>query len=167
MPWPSVELALRHELAHVRSLDVLFKVALICATCLFWFNPLVWAMYIYANRDLELCRDEQALRGCSRAQRASYASMLVDAWARHKNIPGVAGFATLAIERRVASIVRDTTSRMLIAAACMLLAFSPLGSLAVASTVIPVHADRPVALRIDNGIYSFELPSCWCRARLA
>lgn len=161
MPWPVVELALRHELAHVRSFDVLFKAALGCAACLFWFNPLVWAMYACANRDIELCRDEQTLRGCSRRERAGYASMLVDAWAHRTNVPGVAGFAMLAIERRVASIVRNKAPRALVAAACLLFAVTPLGTLAIASAVAPVRAGCPVTLRVDNGIYAFELPSRW------
>ena len=163
-PWSEVEMALRHELAHVRMFDVLFKAALACVASLYWFNPLVWAMYVCANRDLELCCDERVLRRLSCKERAQYASMLVDACARRVSVPATAGFAAHAVERRVAAVLRGSVPRVAAVAASLALAISFLGSFAVASTVAPVASalpGRPVSLKVDNGFYSFALPQCW------
>ena len=53
---------LAHELAHVRRRDCLRKLLLIACLCLYWWNPLVWAMVRLANRDMELACDEAVLR---------------------------------------------------------------------------------------------------------
>jgi beta-lactamase regulating signal transducer with metallopeptidase domain len=49
---------LTHEFTHIRRFDTLTKLALAAAVCVHWFNPLVWVMYILANRDNELSCDE-------------------------------------------------------------------------------------------------------------
>ena len=51
-----------HELAHIKRLDALFKTIIALCTAVHWFNPLVWAMFVLANRDIELACDETALR---------------------------------------------------------------------------------------------------------
>lgn len=53
---------LTHEYVHIRRFDCVSKLLLSAALCLHWFNPLVWVMYILANRDLELSCDEMVLR---------------------------------------------------------------------------------------------------------
>ena len=159
--WREVELALEHELTHVRSFDVLYKAALVCSVCLYWFNPLVWAMHIYANRDLEVCRDEQALKGCSRSERVQYATLLMNSCVQRVPMPAVSGFALSAVECRVASIVRNRVPGTVVAVACMLAIGAPLGSLAVASTIAPVSVGHPVMMTVDNGIYAFEVPQRW------
>ena len=55
-------LVLAHEMAHVRRFDALTKWLLAAVLCLHWFNPLVWAMYVLAGRDLELACDEAVVR---------------------------------------------------------------------------------------------------------
>ena len=73
----ALDCVLRHELAHVRRFDALFKAALAVTACLHWFNPLVWVMLALANRDLELACDEQALRAAARERRRAYACALL------------------------------------------------------------------------------------------
>ena len=73
----ALDCVLRHELAHVRRFDALFKAALAVTACLHWFNPLVWVMLALANRDLELACDEQALRAAARERRRAYARALL------------------------------------------------------------------------------------------
>lgn len=68
---------LAHELSHIRRFDALTKWILAAVLCIHWFNPLVWAMYILANRDLELSCDEAVLRQYGHNSRSSYALALV------------------------------------------------------------------------------------------
>ncbi len=57
-------------MAHVRRFDALTKWLLAAVLCLHWFNPLVWAMYVLAGRDLELACDEAVVRQYGRGARA-------------------------------------------------------------------------------------------------
>ena len=54
----SLAYVLAHEYVHIRRFDSIRKLVLIVVLCVHWFNPLVWVMYILANRDIELSCDE-------------------------------------------------------------------------------------------------------------
>lgn len=68
---------LRHEQAHICRGDPIWKALAFLALCLHWFNPLVWAAFFLAERDMEMACDERAAKGLSREQRADYASLLL------------------------------------------------------------------------------------------
>ena len=68
---------LEHEFVHIQRFDVLSKLLLIAAVCVHWFNPLVWVMYVLANRDLELSCGETVLRRFGGDIRAAYARVLI------------------------------------------------------------------------------------------
>ncbi len=53
---------LRHELIHFKRNDILYKLVLIIANALNWFNPLVYAMVGAANKDIELACDEEVVK---------------------------------------------------------------------------------------------------------
>ena len=44
---------LTHEYVHIRRFDMASKMMFAAVLCVHWFNPLVWVMYILANRDME------------------------------------------------------------------------------------------------------------------
>ena len=67
---------LEHEFVHIRRFDALLKLALIAAVCVHWFSPLVWVLYVLANRDVELACDETVVRRFGGA-RAAYAGALI------------------------------------------------------------------------------------------
>ena len=68
---------LEHEFVHIRRLDGATKFVLIVGLCIHWFNPLVWAMYVLANRDLELSCDETVVRRFGEDSRACYTRTLI------------------------------------------------------------------------------------------
>ena len=70
---------LTHEYVHIRRGDLLWKLLLAAALCLHWCNPLVWAMYLCANRDLELACDEMVVRILGLDSRKGYAYALLSA----------------------------------------------------------------------------------------
>ncbi len=53
---------LAHEYVHIRRFDAVFKLLLTAAVCVHWFNPLVWAMYVIANKDIEISCDEAVIK---------------------------------------------------------------------------------------------------------
>ncbi len=120
-----------HENAHIRRGDIPVKWLLAAALTVHWFNPLVWCMYILANRDLEFACDEAVLRvlGSDTAARAQYASVLLDLADRHMFMPTAAGMAgkpfagksrNAAKERILRMIQPKKTSRTLLILAAVL-----------------------------------------------
>jgi len=68
---------LTHEFIHIKRLDALWKWLLAAGLCIHWFNPLVWIMYVLANRDIELSCDEAVVRAFGANQKSAYALTLV------------------------------------------------------------------------------------------
>ncbi len=69
---------LTHEYIHIRRFDNAAKLLFTAALCLHWWNPLVWVLYVLANRDMELSCDAAVVRILGTASRASYALALID-----------------------------------------------------------------------------------------
>ena len=107
-------LVLEHEFVHVARFDIIYKALLAAAACLFWFNPLVWALYVCANHDIELACDETVARRLNGHGRSLYAHALLDMVERRQNLtarsgllagdPLAAGFSRSAVEKRVAAL---------------------------------------------------------------
>ncbi|MBQ1685668.1 MAG: M56 family metallopeptidase, partial [Clostridia bacterium] len=79
------EYALRHERAHVRRLDNLWRMIAFVTAALHWFNPFFWVLLRVFLSDLELACDETALRGLDGEQRRAYALALVES-SRSKDV---------------------------------------------------------------------------------
>ncbi len=110
MEWDDREQAsyiLCHELTHIRRWDLLTKLLLAAALCIHWFNPLVWGMFLLANRDLELSCDEAVVRAFGEGSRAGYSmALLRQAERNSRPTPLCSGFGKSAIEERVEAIVK-------------------------------------------------------------
>jgi len=68
-----------HELSHYRRRDLWYKLLLLLANALHWFNPLIWLMRAAADRDLEQSCDELVLRVLSPEERDLYAHAILSA----------------------------------------------------------------------------------------
>ncbi len=68
---------LRHELCHLRRHDVAYKALLLLTNALHWFNPLVWWMSREGERNLELCCDDDVVRGRDEDFRRRYGEILL------------------------------------------------------------------------------------------
>ncbi len=163
----------------------MFKALLLAAAGLYWFDPLVWALYLVANRDIELSCDERVARRLNRRGRSLYAHALIDAAEHHAGRGALApiGFGKDAIEERVVALgaVRSHTALTALATValvgCLLTGFAttaPLASLAdnalrpAAATVVdavPQSDDGLVAVyaaegatRLVTPYYSVDVP---------
>ncbi len=109
---------LYHEFTHIRRFDLLAKLVMIAALCLHWFNPFVWAMYVFFNRDLELSCDDCVVKHFGETK-AEYAGTLIG-MEEKKNYgtPMCNHFSKNAIEERITAIMKSkkTTVGMIIAA---------------------------------------------------
>jgi len=137
---------LEHELVHIRRFDALSKAVLAATLCLHWYNPLVWLMYVLANRDLELACDEQVLKNCGPDNRSEYALSLI----RMEEYKGSCSplynhFSKNAIEERITAIMKiKKFSAITIALAVLLV-----GGISVAFATA-AEPDEPAADPIVN-----------------
>lgn len=97
---------LTHEYMHIRHFDSVTKLLIIAAVCLYWFNPLVWALYILANRDIEFATDAAVVRTCGTTTRSQYALTLISmAEAKSSLAPLCNHFSRNVIEERITAIM--------------------------------------------------------------
>ena len=138
---------LTHELTHIRRFDVITKLILAVTVCIHWFNPLVWVMYILANRDIELSCDDAVSRKIGKIQRAAYAHALIDMSCPNKN--GVMlfnNFSRYAIEERIEAITKKR--QMSVFSTCMIAIIMALSIMAFVSSYDASDYD-PLAL-VEN-----------------
>lgn len=98
---------LLHEGTHIKHGDAWWKLFLAAALCVHWFNPLVWCMYVWANRDLERYCDESVVRRCGLEARSEYALTLLK-WEERRSglLPLCSNFGTPILKERVVFIMK-------------------------------------------------------------
>ena len=77
---------LRHELTHYRRRDLWYKLLLLAANGMHWFNPLVWLLRREAERDLELTCDDAVVAGRDDEERRAYSEALLSSIHRQKGL---------------------------------------------------------------------------------
>ncbi|AOT72007.1 M56 family metallopeptidase [Geosporobacter ferrireducens] len=98
---------LTHELIHIKRLDALWKLLLVTALCLHWFNPMVWILYVFMNRDLEIACDEKVIKVLGEDTKSQYALSLIQmAECRSRLTPFYSSFSKNATEERIVSIMK-------------------------------------------------------------
>ncbi len=104
---PQLRFILTHEYIHLCRFDALIKAVLAITLCIHWFNPLVWIMFMLANRDIELTCDEGVLRTLGFAKREAYAYLLINMSAAQATSASVINhFSDNALEERVLAIMK-------------------------------------------------------------
>ena len=77
---------LRHELTHYRRRDLWYKLMLLAANALHWFNPLAYLLAREAEADLELTCDDLVMAGADAETRRAYSETLLAAVRRQKGL---------------------------------------------------------------------------------
>lgn len=97
---------IRHELVHMKNHDNLKKAVVHIALCIHWFNPLVFLMFFFYNRDMELLCDETVIRK-KKESRKDYALTLISmAEQRSVGFSAGSGFGKNAVEERIEAIMK-------------------------------------------------------------
>lgn len=124
-----LEYILIHELVHIQRFDTLMKLFLVAAVCVHWFNPLVWRMYVLANRDIELSCDEAVVRTVGENMKSAYALALIGLEEKRSSIiPLVNNFSKNAIEERIVAIMKmKKTSIITLVAAVLIVTGASIG----------------------------------------
>lgn len=150
-------LVLEHEYVHVRRFDAVFKLVLAGAVCLYWFNPLVWIMFAFANRDIELACDELVVRRLNTQGKKTYATALIDATVEPAiGSPVLSAFGASALSERIQAIA---TARRMGATGTAAAALLIVGvSAAFATTAAPQPAPR-ASDTVQSGVLEPATPA--------
>ena len=71
------EYIILHEQHHIKRLDHVMKALAFFALAIHWFNPLVWAAFILASKDMEMSCDEAVIHKVGGDVRADYSASLL------------------------------------------------------------------------------------------
>ena len=103
----ALQYVLTHEYVHIRRFDAITKILFAAVLCIHWFNPLVWGMYVLANRDTELSCDAWVIRMTGVKNRSSYALMLIKMEERRNGMSALCNhFGKNAISERIEAIMK-------------------------------------------------------------
>lgn len=100
----SLEYILAHELTHIKRFDVLYKLLMVIAVSLHWFNPFAWVMLVLASRDIELSCDEEVILATGGA-REEYAMTLIGMEERRSFGVLQSGFGGSSVRERIKSVM--------------------------------------------------------------
>lgn len=141
-----IKYVLTHEIIHIKRFDNLWKIIMLMAVSIHWFNPLVWIMYILFNRDIELSCDEKVIALLGETTKKEYAMALINLaekqyhWSFFSN-----GFGKNAIQERIVAIMKFKKATYISAGCAVLL-------LAGATTVFAQN-DSTVANTDNHYLY--------------
>lgn len=175
LPQETLDCILTHEYVHIRRFDCLLKLLLTAALCLHWLNPLVWVMYLLANRDIELCCDEEVLSRMGLEKRSVYAMTLIDLEEQKSGLsPLYNSFKHNLTEERICAIMKMKRLSIisLFTAACLLVGVTTVFATSPSSktgketaaqqavadpTVYDVYEPFHLTVKDDQKLYYFDL----------
>ena len=152
---------LRHELVHYRRRDMWYKLVLLLANALHWFNPLVYLMTVQAAKDIELACDDDVTSKLDRDARARYGNTILAALPKKRRLEPVFSTHFGSTKKNMKSRLRnlfDMTSkrRGVIALCAVVLAASTLTGIVTFAQAAPGPADSAAAPAIA-GDHSFTI----------
>lgn len=106
--WKTIQFVLLHEFMHIKHFDILMKWCLVLLVSIYWYNPLIWTMYILAAKDIEIYCDESVVRYYDYKSNSSYALTLVNLEVKKLNsLPISSNFSQNAIKERISIIMKS------------------------------------------------------------
>lgn len=97
---------LRHEEAHIKRLDPLWKMLGFALLTVYWFNPFMWMAYMLFSRDIEQACDEKAISNLNYGGKQEYSRALLYCGTRRKIfVASPVAFGEVGVEQRVRSVL--------------------------------------------------------------
>lgn len=141
-----IELVLKHEIIHIKNLDVLKKAFAIGVLSVFWFNPIVWIAVRMFNEDIEYACDERVVHSSTCDIRQNYALALIDMQKSCKStkMPLSSGFSKNYIEERIVLIMKANKIKLAksIAVAATVIAAVGISGFSISSASIKTNDDN-------------------------
>lgn len=121
-----------HERHHIRRCDHFIKWLAYIALCVHWFNPLVWAAFILAGKDMEMSCDEAVIKKLGEHIRGDYSASLLRLATGRRVIAGTPlAFGEGDTKGRVRNMASWRKPKVWVSIACMFLCIAVLAACAV------------------------------------
>lgn len=131
-----------HERHHISRFDHIIKLLAYSALCIHWFNPLVWAAFILAGKDMEMSCDEAVIRKMGSQIRADYSASLLRLATHKKIIAGMPlAFGEGDTKGRVMNMAKWKKPKLWVSLTCLLLCVTILVACAVNPKTVASSAD--------------------------
>lgn len=131
-----------HERHHISRFDHIIKLLAYSALCIHWFNPLAWAAFILAGKDMEMSCDEAVIRKMGSQIRADYSASLLRLATHKKIIAGMPlAFGEGDTKGRVMNMAKWKKPKLWVSLTCLLLCATILVACAVNPKTVASSAD--------------------------
>ena len=132
IPTQEQKYIIAHERHHIRRCDHIIKLLAYCALCIHWFNPLAWAAFILAGKDMEMSCDEAVIREMGSQIRADYSASLLRLATHKKIIAGMPlAFGEGNTKGRIMNMAKWKKPKLWVSMICILLCAAVLVACAV------------------------------------
>lgn len=162
---------LKHEMVHVRRGDIWYKMLLLLANALHWFNPLVWWMSHQAGRDVEIACDDEVIRGMDRESRGYYGSTILEVVRKRHSAPAFSTYFSgsgRSVKERLRNLFDRRNKRKGVLALCLVVLLAGAVGIFAACTAsspssLPDGQDQSApSMEVDlgeMGRVTFEIPA--------
>lgn len=116
------QLIVAHERCHAKRGDNWWKLAGYLCCCIHWYNPLVWAAYVLASRDIEIACDEKVITTMDLADRKAYSMALLNCGKRKAGFFACpVAFGEVSLKQRIKNVLqfRRAHPLMVVSALCL------------------------------------------------
>lgn len=143
-----LKIILKHELIHYRQKDIWYKLLMVCAKAVHWFNPLVYLMTATSNKDIEMACDSELIKDSGSAFRKQYSEAIL--LAIHKGNQRQTAFSTYfyggkkAMKERFTNIFDMNKKRKGIIALCAIIIVMGIAGASVAYSVDSSKAGKAI-----------------------
>ncbi|MCI7019130.1 MAG: SH3 domain-containing protein [Clostridiales bacterium] len=132
-----------HERHHISRCDHIIKLLAYFALCIHWFNPLVWAAFILAGKDMEMSCDEAVIKRMGSQIRADYSASLLRLATHKKIIAGMPlAFGEGDTKGRVMNMAKWKKPKLWVSIVCFVLCGTILVACAVNPKTVDASADK-------------------------
>lgn len=140
-----------HERHHIRRFDHVVKHLAFLALAIHWFNPLVWAAFLLAGRDMEMSCDEAVIKKLGAEIRADYSASLLSLATRRRIIAATPlAFGEGDTKGRVLNMAKWKKPRWWVSVICSVLCIAIL-------TACAANPDRDAVVSKNDGTFDANL----------
>ena len=132
---------LLHESMHIKYFHYVWKMVSVLVVCVHWFNPFMWLLYRYLDRDMEIFCDKKVLQVITDEKREMYAKSLINMaiWQKENSFLGNNFVKKSMLKERIVMIMTlKKTSRMMALTSVLIFASA---ATAFATTDVSVEAE--------------------------
>lgn len=146
-----LRLVIRHELVHLGRHDLWLKAVAMAATCVHWFNPIVWMLARAISADCEMSCDDVVLAGADMDRRRLYGETILGVIERGQSTRALLSThfyeGRMNMKRRFASMLDIRPKRAGLALIVLALVLTLTSGAVLAVAPEQVEAGTPIVIR--------------------